>query len=146
MFPFACILATLVAPFIVSALPQTAPRPLVVWHGLGDSYASPGMLEFAELLKEQHPGLFVHNIYIDEDNEEDKKAGFYGYVNDQVALVADQIAEIPELQNGFDAIGFSQGGQFLRGTYWSPSTGFQRNSDYSSRTSIRADIQFPTRS
>lgn len=33
----------------------------------------------------------------------------YGNVNEQVALVADQIASIPELQDGFDAIGFSQG-------------------------------------
>ncbi|KAH8828523.1 palmitoyl-protein thioesterase [Flagelloscypha sp. PMI_526] len=90
-------------------------RPLVVWHGLGDSYASPGMLEFAELLKEQHPGLFVHLIYVDEDNDKDKEAGFYGYVNDQISLVAEQLAAIPELKDGFDAIGFSQGGQFLRG-------------------------------
>jgi hypothetical protein len=33
----------------------------------------------------------------------------YGNVNEQVAFVADQLASIPELKNGFDAIGFSQG-------------------------------------
>jgi palmitoyl-protein thioesterase len=30
-------------------------------------------------------------------------------VNEQVSFVADQLAAIPELKNGFDAIGFSQG-------------------------------------
>ena len=34
------------------------------------------MTEFADLIKEIHPGLFVHSIYIDEDNEADQKAGF----------------------------------------------------------------------
>lgn len=36
-------------------------------------------------------------------------------MNQQIVQVAQQLAEIPELSRGFDAIGFSQGGQFLRG-------------------------------
>ncbi|KAI0071724.1 alpha/beta-hydrolase, partial [Panus rudis PR-1116 ss-1] len=90
------------------------PRPLVIWHGLGDSYASPGMLEFIQLVKDKHPGLFVHSIYLDENLEEDQRAGWFGNVNEQVANVSIQLANIPELSGGFDAIGFSQGGQFLR--------------------------------
>ena len=63
---------------IASPLQPVEPprRPLVVWHGLGDSYASPGMLEFVQLIKEMHPGIFVHSVYIDEDLEADQKAGF----------------------------------------------------------------------
>lgn len=38
----------------------------------------------------------------------------YGSVDQQLAIVAEQLASIPELSGGFDAIGFSQGGQFLR--------------------------------
>ncbi|KAF8891720.1 Alpha/Beta hydrolase protein [Infundibulicybe gibba] len=91
-----------------------SPRPLVLWHGLGDSHSSPGMLEFASLIKDMHPGIFVHSVYIDEDLDEDKRAGFYGNVNDQIDVVAQQLAAIPQLASGFDAIGFSQGGQFLR--------------------------------
>jgi palmitoyl-protein thioesterase len=34
--------------------------------------------------------------------------------NKQIEMVCQQIAEDPELQNGYNAIGFSQGGQFLR--------------------------------
>lgn len=33
----------------------------------------------------------------------------YGNVNKQIEFVADQLASLPELKNGFDAIGFSQG-------------------------------------
>ena len=51
-------------------------RPLVIWHGLGDSYGSPGMLEFIELIKGVHPGLFVHSVRLAESQEDDKKAGF----------------------------------------------------------------------
>lgn len=55
-------------------------RPLVLWHGLGDSYGSPGMLQFADLIREVHPGIFVHNIWVNEDIEKDQKAGFVSHV------------------------------------------------------------------
>ncbi|KAL5528296.1 hypothetical protein ACEPAF_7432 [Sanghuangporus sanghuang] len=104
------------APFDAS-LPvakNTSIRPLVLWHGLGDSYASPGMLEFAELIKGVHPGIFVHSIYLDKNLDADQRAGFFGNVNEQIDFVAEQLAGVQELKDGFDAIGFSQGGQFLR--------------------------------
>ncbi|KAF8629203.1 hypothetical protein AX17_005788 [Amanita inopinata Kibby_2008] len=91
-----------------------APRPLVIWHGLGDWYSSPGIQQFASLVEDMYPGIFIHSIYIDDDAEKDRRAGFYGNVNEQIQLVANQLATIPQLQNGFDAVGFSQGGQFLR--------------------------------
>ena len=34
------------------------------------------MLEFINLIKDVHPGLFVHSVYIEEDLEADQKAGF----------------------------------------------------------------------
>ena len=51
-------------------------RPLVIWHGLGDSYASPAMLRFMQLIKDIHPGTFIHSVRIDEDLDKDQKAGF----------------------------------------------------------------------
>ncbi|KAF7375973.1 Palmitoyl-protein thioesterase [Mycena sanguinolenta] len=90
------------------------PRPLVLWHGLGDSANAPGILRFVEEIKSVHPGIFVHSIYLEEDIDKDRQAGFYGNVNEQVQFVSEQLAAIPELEGGFDAIGFSQGGQFLR--------------------------------
>lgn len=54
----------------------TGPRPLVIWHGLGDSAHSEGMDNFVDLIKGIHPGIFVHSVYISENQDEDKKAGF----------------------------------------------------------------------
>lgn len=51
-------------------------RPLVVWHGLGDTYASPGMVEFENEVKKVHPGIFVHSVYIDQDEKADQRAAF----------------------------------------------------------------------
>jgi len=106
-----CALAT---PTLSYAHGPIAPRPLVVWHGLGDSHSSPAMLEFIDLIKDVHPGIFVHSVYIEQNLDSDQKAGFYGNLHDQLKLVSKQLAALDELQGGFDAIGFSQGGQFLR--------------------------------
>lgn len=51
-------------------------RPLVVWHGLGDTYASSGMVQFESEVKKMHPGIFVHSVYIDQDANTDQRAGF----------------------------------------------------------------------
>lgn len=51
-------------------------RPLVLWHGLGDSHSSPGMLEFKAMIRHIHPGIFIHSIYLEEDLEKDRQAGF----------------------------------------------------------------------
>ncbi|KAF6767070.1 Palmitoyl protein thioesterase [Kalmanozyma brasiliensis GHG001] len=91
------------------------PHPLVIWHGLGDSAHSEGIEEFMSQLKEAFPGLYVHSVSQDESSDsEDRKQGFFGHVNDQVQNVCEQLASVDELKDGFDAIGFSQGGQFLR--------------------------------
>ncbi|KIL68909.1 hypothetical protein M378DRAFT_70621 [Amanita muscaria Koide BX008] len=90
------------------------PRPLVIWHGLGDTYASPGIQQFISLIGDIYPGIFIHSVYMDQDVKKDRQAGYYGNVNEQIQFAADQLAAIPQLQQGFDAIGFSQGGQFLR--------------------------------
>jgi palmitoyl-protein thioesterase len=82
---------------LLIALPLLAlcqsPRPLVIWHGLGilvllirfysltehysgDSYNSTGMAKFQALVKQVHPGIFVHSVYIDENQDSDRRAGF----------------------------------------------------------------------
>lgn len=55
-------------------------RPLVVWHGLGDTYASSGMVQFESEVKKMHPGIFVHSVYIDQDEKADQRAGFVSVV------------------------------------------------------------------
>ena len=57
-------------------LRQNTPRPLVIWHGMGDSYASDGMLEMISRIEDMHSGIFVHSVYLAENDDDDKKAGF----------------------------------------------------------------------
>ena len=44
---------------------------------------------------------------------QDTENSFFMDVNQQVAQVCGQLAQDPQLQGGYNAMGFSQGGQFL---------------------------------
>lgn len=44
---------------------------------------------------------------------QDIKSGYFVNVNDQVKQVCDEIKNDAKLQRGYNAIGLSQGGQFL---------------------------------
>lgn len=46
--------------------------------------------------------------------DKSSKASFFGNAREQVEKAHAQIAATPQLAHGYDAIGFSQGGQFLR--------------------------------
>jgi len=66
------------------------------------------------LLQSAIPGVYVHSLMIGDTIEGDEYNGFFMNVNDQIDLAAKKIAADPKLKNGFNAIGFSQGSQFLR--------------------------------
>ncbi|KAF5017813.1 hypothetical protein F66182_10227 [Fusarium sp. NRRL 66182] len=93
------------------------PLPIVVWHGLGDQFNSDGMKNIEELAEAIHPGTFVHIIALDEDPSKDRSSTFTGNVTEQIEYVCEQLAKHPILSTApaIDAIGISQGGQFLRG-------------------------------
>ncbi|KAL6912799.1 hypothetical protein ACHAPO_007242 [Fusarium lateritium] len=93
------------------------PLPIVVWHGLGDQFNSDGMKSIEELAEAINPGTFVHIISLDEDPNQDRSATFTGNVTDQISRVCEELSKHPILSTApaIDAIGISQGGQFLRG-------------------------------
>lgn len=89
--------------------------PVVLWHGMGDSCCatwSIGALQ--EQIQQSLPGVFVHSIATGADIGHDTLGGYFGNLNEQVAAVCDHIASIPQLSQGYNAVGFSQGSQFLR--------------------------------
>ncbi|XP_042194300.1 palmitoyl-protein thioesterase 1 isoform X1 [Callorhinchus milii] len=93
----------------------TAPPPLVIWHGMGDSCCNPLSMGFIKKLVEQKiPGIYVLSLEIGSSITEDMKNSFFMNVNDQVKLVCDVLSKDEKLQKGYNAMGFSQGGQFLR--------------------------------
>ncbi|KFX90359.1 hypothetical protein O988_08246 [Pseudogymnoascus sp. VKM F-3808] len=92
------------------------PLPLIIWHGLGDSFTSAGMQEIGSLAESINPGTFVYNIHLGASASADQRATFFGNLTTQLEEVCADLAAHPILSTApaVDALGFSQGGQFLR--------------------------------
>lgn len=91
------------------------PLPIVLWHGMGDSCCfSFSMGAIKELLQEQLPGVYVYSIRLGNNEIEDVENSYFGDVNKQVQTVCETLAADEKLKNGYNAVGFSQGSQFLR--------------------------------
>jgi len=99
---------------MVLGIPFSQPYPLVIYHGMGDTATSEGMIALKEQLETLVPGLFIHIIQIGKNSEEDRTFSIFDNVDRQISEVCEQLGSIPELSMGFNAIGFSQGGQFMR--------------------------------
>lgn len=93
------------------------PLPVVIWHGLGDSSSAPGLHDIATLIDTIHPGTYTYIIQLGADGNADRTASFLGNVTQQIESACAQLAADPILSTApaIDAVGFSQGGQFLRG-------------------------------
>jgi len=91
---------------------KATPTPVVLWHGMGDSAA--GMTGIEGILKDNIEGVYVHRIMIGANIVVDTESGFFRDTNRQISEVCEMMANDPELQDGYNAVGFSQGGQFLR--------------------------------
>ncbi|XP_047534512.1 palmitoyl-protein thioesterase 1 [Vanessa atalanta] len=91
------------------------PTPIVLWHGMGDTCCLSYSLGLFKLfLEKQIPGVYVVSLKIGNSTVEDLENGYFMHPNKQVEYVCETLAQDPNLQNGFNGIGFSQGSQFLR--------------------------------
>jgi palmitoyl-protein thioesterase len=81
---------------------------------MGDSCCASYSIGYVAKLISDSLGVYVHSIATGDGAMADVSSSFFGNVNDQVAKVCDEISETPELQGGYNAVGFSQGGQFMR--------------------------------
>ncbi|EFN56412.1 hypothetical protein CHLNCDRAFT_35163 [Chlorella variabilis] len=82
---------------------------------MGDSCCSEhSMGAVADSIRQALPGTYVHSIATGQGESADVLSSYFGSVNAQVAAVCDELLGMQELKDGFVAVGFSQGGQFLR--------------------------------
>jgi len=94
---------------------STTIRPTVLWHGMGDTCCySFSMGAIKNLIEKSLPGIYVYSIEVGSTIEDDEYNSYFMNVNDQIEYVYKTLSNITALQYGFNAIGFSQGGQFLR--------------------------------
>jgi palmitoyl-protein thioesterase len=114
--------------FVKSAEQDDTPLPVVIWHGLGDSADADGIKDVMSLIDEIHPGTYTQAISLGKSaGSADRSASFFGNVTEQVEHVCQELAKDNILRTApaIDAVGFSQGGQFLRGYiercgHWAP--------------------------
>jgi len=101
---------------LLALLPlASAYRPVVLWHGMGDSCCNPmSMGSISKTITDNHNGTYVYSIMTGSNVFEDTLEGFFADVNSQIETVCEQLKKDPKLSGGFHAMGFSQGGQFLR--------------------------------
>lgn len=105
----------LVLTLVGAELTLSDPTPVIIWHGMGDSCCNPASMgSIKTMLENELPGVYVHSLMVGNNILADTENGFFKDTNSQISLVCDKIASDPQLQDGFNAIGFSQGGQFLR--------------------------------
>ncbi|XP_043206179.1 palmitoyl-protein thioesterase 1-like [Amphibalanus amphitrite] len=91
------------------------PTPVILWHGMGDSCCLPtsmGMIK--RTVEENIPGVYVRSLMIGPNIIDDTLNGFFMPIDAQVEEACQKIAADESLQGGYNAMGFSQGGQFLR--------------------------------
>lgn len=95
---------------------NNATVPLVIWHGMGDSCCNPlSMGAIQKMVEKEVPGIYVLSLMIGKTVIQDTENGFFMDVNEQVSFVCNQLSQDPKLKGGYNAMGFSQGSQFLRG-------------------------------
>ncbi|KAJ0003631.1 hypothetical protein NQD34_008729 [Periophthalmus magnuspinnatus] len=115
---FVCFMSAISLLFVEGSPilnPNNETTPLVIWHGMGDSCCNPlSMGAIKKMIEEQIPGIYVLSLMIGKNVIEDTENGFFMEVNEQVAMVCEKLVQDPKLQGGYNAMGFSQGAQFLR--------------------------------
>jgi len=132
----AATLSTVVAVPLIQE--HASSLPVAIWHGLGDryvsvatmawrtyihqidrsicSYDSPGLADLADDIRDVlGPSTFVYMIRTNNDSNADQKETLFGSMDSMLSRVAEQLRELKDFKDGFDAIGLSQGGVFLRG-------------------------------
>jgi len=88
--------------------------PTVLWHGMGDTCCFSFSMGRIAKMVQNVTGNYVYSIRVGDSTEADEWNGFFMNVNDQVDFVCKELQKHPQLAKGFNAVGFSQGSQFLR--------------------------------
>lgn len=94
---------------------QAKSPPIVLWHGMGDSCCfSFSLGAIKKLIEATIPDAYVYSIRLGNNEVEDVEHSYFGNVNEQIQEICEQLSNDENLKDGYNAIGFSQGAQFLR--------------------------------
>lgn len=84
--------------------------PVVLWHGVGSDHLD----SLKQIIRENvNEDVYIKSIQLGMNAIEDTENGILIHPNDQISEVCNEILGDENLKDGFHAIGFSQGAQFL---------------------------------
>eukprot|EP01059_Diplonema_ambulator_P027495 TRINITY_DN456_c0_g2_i1.p1 TRINITY_DN456_c0_g2~~TRINITY_DN456_c0_g2_i1.p1 ORF type:complete len:330 (+),score=81.96 TRINITY_DN456_c0_g2_i1:47-991(+) len=98
----------------IERVPDTGRLPTVTAHGMGDSCFNRGFKHVTEAIANA-TGSYAVCIPGAPNEPEDTLSGFFVTMNRNVEIFAKKVREDPQLANGFNAAGFSQGNSVIRG-------------------------------
>ncbi|XP_066152563.1 palmitoyl-protein thioesterase 1 [Euwallacea fornicatus] len=125
--PYLVLVLTILGAFLLGH-GCAEPTPIVMWHGMGDSCCFDFSLgAIKEKLNNSIPGVYVLSLQIGDSIIKDMENGYFLHPDKQIKMACDIVNEDPKLAGGFNAIGFSQGAQFLRALVQRCSTAKVKN-------------------
>jgi palmitoyl-protein thioesterase len=120
------LLAAAAVGAVAAALPLAAdPQPspgaaapavaVVLWHGMGDNCCLPfSMGAVKNLIEDDIKGAYVVSLMLGTNPADDSYNSYFMPVHKQLEMACEIVSSDPKLASGFHAIGFSQGGLFVR--------------------------------
>ncbi|OLY81562.1 Palmitoyl-protein thioesterase 1 [Smittium mucronatum] len=85
-----------------------------MWHMLGDDCCSDFSNNFIKNIKSVIPNAYVYSVKVGITPAGDRINGYFGNSKIQVDLICQQLKSNPALANGYNGLGFSQGGLLMR--------------------------------
>lgn len=109
------VLSAILVLFSKNVRSDNDPTPIVMWHGMGDTCCfSFSLGGIKDKLNVSLPGVYVNSLEIGDNIIQDMENGYLLHPDKQIELACSIIQNDTQLSNGYNAIGFSQGAQFLR--------------------------------
>jgi len=102
-------------PVPADNFPVKTPVPVVLWHGMGDNCCLPfSMGAVKAMIENAVTDAYVVSLMLGSNPADDSYNSYFMPVHKQLEMACDVVSTDPKLSLGFHAIGFSQGGLFVR--------------------------------
>merc|ERR1711892_794835 len=92
---------------------SSTPTPVICWHGVNDNANSCSTP--LRVVADNIPDTYTLSVMIGEDLAMDTANSILMTASDQISYVCDVIGNDPNLAEGYNALGISQGGLMMRG-------------------------------
>eukprot|EP00979_Chaetoceros_neogracilis_P008316 scaffold1853_cov287-Chaetoceros_neogracile.AAC.18 len=93
----------------------SASLPSVTAHGMGDSCFNEGSMQYITDRVADLTHQYATCIPTGDNHHDDVLNGYFMSMNENIDIFAQKVKADPKLSNGFNAVGFSQGNNVLRG-------------------------------